>query len=281
MQFRARRNDQTYGYNVRQQMRYNRYTRLTNRGIDFYNAYRPTNYQTTYNTRYKQIYGQKQVYRPQYSQQPTFRTGQNRYYYPPQGPSLPQDPLRSWHAPYLRYEQQNKDWSQYQPFTQQWTLATTKPKVPYYYRPTSLTRKTYRELKWWKQAVLPKGQYNYDPYVYKSLWRKTRFWIARHIPWGTLTDLPEPTATDDLDTNVNNINKPCYHWDERLQKKVPCSKAQLYKKAILNYQKHSHFKRQYTGYTGRRLSRPFSSKNTRYNRRGSRSYSRFNRSSWR
>lgn len=249
--------------------------------MNAYNAVPPFRYQTE-KIRYRQTWGaggQRTVQRPQWSPQPTFQTGRGRY----QGPSLPQDPLQSWKSPSLRYEQQNKSWQQYTPFTVQGynpfsRKQDTQSHKLYYNRPTSLTRRVYRQLKWFKQATLPPGESMFNPQFQQWIDRRTRFWIARHIPWGTLTT-PGIPANDPRDTTERVINRglPCFHWDETLQKKVPCSQK-------VSLQARTRFKGrnkvssyQYRGRTNNRRSfyQRGTSTYTRYNRRGSRSYSRF------
>lgn len=287
MKWKRRHYEQTYGYNVRQSMQYNRHINLYNKVMNAYNAVPPFSY-STHKVRYKQTWGRSQQtgqsLRTVPENQPAgYRTYQPRY-------NLPRPPsvgngVGFGQVPALGYEQQNKSWAQYTPFTLKNYnpfKRNDQPKLPpYYNRPTSLTRRVYRQAKWFKQSFLPKGEYNYPP---EWISRKTRFWIARHIPWGLLTSEGKPTATDDI--SLPPVSKhllpprPCFHYVQtsRGTKKVPCSQTnsfQTRRKSLLkyfNYTKNARgsYYRKYKPHRSKqrtRSYRPGRFRNTRSSRR--------------
>lgn len=121
-------------------------------------------------------------------------------------------------------------------------------------------------------AMLPEGKFNYPEY---RLGIKAKLWIARHLPWQALTRDYKPVNID----TVYKPPKPCMHWDETLQRKVPCTQTLQKKRSKLQtstpflsqhqhrYQRTSRkYHRINSTYHSFRQSRPHNSRRIRYSR---------------
>lgn len=269
--YQRRRIQQEWGYNTRQQIRLKG---LTNRAIAIYNRNRP--YVSI--PRYEQIWSQRTVQRtvPRFSP-PNVQTG------PTLGPlsqgALPPSGTPFGNIPKLPYEQQNKDWTQYNPFhrplyppsqKQALQTATTRAEHQIFdYLRTMLPLTRYApfigDLRF-LNTQLPRERWKQLPW----LWRK----LLPGVP--KIPDIPpeQPTQEPPAQKDINPV-RPCYHWDARLQRTVPCSQTLFQKKTYARSKgptplsQRTHYSRHYRRRYNSRRNYPYYPRNYR---RGSRSY---------
>lgn len=242
------------------------------RGTKFFNRFRPR--ETITNIRYKQTWGagqstlQRPVYRPL---PPNYNPQFPRGVLPPS-----QSPLASWYTPQLRYEQQNKDWTQYQPFTlsDYNAMAPLQRQTPalslYHNRPTSFTRKITHKFKMAKRIhnyyMLPPGRVNrsHIPNINRLHVRAGLTGGGIGIILNKWKQTPDQTLS-----NFNKPLHPCMHWSARLQKNVPCSETFWQKRPTFSKSRYAFSSYQHRGrpYHRSKFNQLYPATHTRYYRR--------------
>lgn len=281
----AKRQTESYNRN-RGRQTYNRsyfeWYNASRRGIKFYNKFR----QPYYTYRYREIWPQKTVQRTV----PQFRSP-NVYSRPSLGPlsqgALPPSGTPFGHKPHLSYEQQNKAWNIYKP----WTQSLNKPPIPQFkeaQRRLEQTRSDYL------YTTIP---YSHMPPEIGDLafvnTQRPRQPARRWPKWEPFTrpflpdrpwppdNAPDQPSTPDSPQRVNTENG-CYEYSERLQTWIPCPKTLFkrkttYRSSITRSSKISQRSISRNYHSFRNFNKLHTSKNTRYHRRRSRSYNRYQR----
>lgn len=250
------------------QRRYFEWFNATRRGISYYNKFRQP--YTTY--RYREIWPQRTVQRtvPRFtSPNVSSGTALGPLSSPSQGgaPSVA-NPLSRWSAPSLGYEQQNRDWTIHKP----WTQSMNKPPIPQFQeaqRRLSQTRSDYL------YTTIPYS--HMPPEIGDVAWVNTQQPRQRPKQWPRWEPLTRPFLPDrpwapdnppeqppeQPPENSYKPQKPCWHWDARLQTTVPCSQKK--KSFISPLQKNTNQLAQYqhrSTHFGRQQYRSHSNSNS-------------------
>lgn len=252
----------------------------TKRGLNYYNRFKQP-YQIN---RYRQVWSQKYGQQT-YLQRPAFRPP-NVWSGPSMGPlSSPYrggfseaTPLGRWHSPSLRYEQRNKDWTIYKPFR----VQGFPPPKPQMKEATRQANKNYSD---YLYTTMPYNRWppnisdlrfidTQQPYQRPRQPGKWNY-LKRFIPDIAAPPVDPPRETTTWPSQRFSSRTPCFHWDARLQKKVPCSWTSSSKTRpwLRSYGQTISQRYDRQRINRRRFRQRFrSTKNTRYYRRRSRSY---------
>jgi hypothetical protein len=285
-QSRPRNNQSTRGSSQRRTRKYFEWYNATKRGIKYYNRFKQPYFVKRYRQTWSQKYGQQTIQRPAWRPPAAYNYNFPRGTWgqgPPQSPSA--GPL--WPKPQLSYEQQNKVWQQYTPFTVRNynPFQTNKPPAQ------NLDEATNRRNKVYSDNMLAVGSYMRFPpeigdlgFVYnqtpRDVAKRPKPWVAwakRFLPFPEPPP-PDPPEFGDIPPRQYRFKprRGCMHWDETLQKEVPC--AQKFSRSRFK-SRSTYTPRQHYG--PGRFRRNYRFKNntsyTRYPGRRSRSYPGFKR----